>query len=193
MVFWFLGFGPKSPIWRLLGLLAASVLASHFRRMLISKNHINPQLILPKMRFLAAHFGLKLAQNRVCSSKQKTSLAWVKLTFFAFLSIIKSIEIWCIARGAIWASRGSIRPHLGPKSTPNRSKIDPESIQHRPSKRLSFLLHADRLTACRSSYSMLFILSDVYRNDRQLESKPIILLHDVHIICRSSSWSSIQI
>ena len=84
MVFWFLGFGPKSPIWRLLGLLAASVLASHFRRMLISKNHINPQLILPKMRFLAAHFGLNLAQNRVCSSKQKTHVAAVKLTFLRF-------------------------------------------------------------------------------------------------------------
>ena len=36
--------------------------------------------------------------------------------FFAFLSIIKSIDIWCLYRGAIRAARGPIRPHLGSKS-----------------------------------------------------------------------------
>ena len=85
MVFGFLRSGPKSLIWRLLGLLAASILSSQFRRMLFSKNHINSQLILSKMRFWAVYFALKLAQNRACSSKQKTSLAAAKLIFCIFI------------------------------------------------------------------------------------------------------------
>ena len=169
MVFWFLGFGPKSPIWRLLGLLAASVLASHFRRMLISKNHINPQLILPKMRFLAAHFGLKLAQNRVCSSKQKTSLACVKLTFCVFID--HKID-WNLMH-----RKGGYLGLPGLDPAPSGPQIDPKSIENRP--RLdptSTLETVIILAACRSSYCMSFIL-----------------FHVVHLIGRLSQRSSTRI
>ena len=100
------------------------------------------------MRFLAVHFGIKLAQNRVCSSMQKTPLAAVKLTF-ALLSILKSIEIRCIARGAIRAARASIRPHPGSKSGLPECHLDPSWR----SKRLSFFS-----IACRSSYLSFVIM-----------------------------------
>ena len=88
IVFWFSGFGPKSLIWRLLGLLAASVLTSHYRPMLISRKHINSQLILSKMRFMTPLFGIMRPPKSVCASKQKTPLAAVKLTFLQFTACI---------------------------------------------------------------------------------------------------------
>ena len=114
---------------------------------------INSQLILPKMRFMTTFFGLKLAQNRVCSSMQKTPMAAVKLTF-AFLSILKSIEIWCFARGATRAARASIRPHLGLKSGLPECHLDPSWR----SNRLSCLS-----IACRSSY-LSFVVAIIKSN-----------------------------
>ena len=181
-------------------------MASHFRRMLISKNHINPQLVLPKMRFLAAHFGLKLAQNRVCSSKQKTSLAWVKLTFLRFYRSYNRLKFDAspggpsgppaAGSGPIWVPN---RPQIDRKSTPNRSNIDPRNGYHSCCMPI-VLLHVVHLIPCcssyrtfiativnsnlsRSSYCMTFILSVVRHHDHQFKSN---LLHAVPLICRSS-------
>ena len=152
MVLWFLRFGPKSLIWPLLGLLAASVLASHFRRMLISKNHKFP-MDFAQNAFFGRSFWLQVGSKSGVLVDAKNAPG---CSFFAFLSILKSIEIRCIARGAFRAARASIRPHPGSKSGLPECHLDPSWR----SKRLSFLSIACRLSYL--SFVIMIIKSNLY-------------------------------
>ena len=152
MVFWFSGFGPKSLIWPLLGLLAASVLTSHYRRMMLSRNHTNSQLILPKMRFMTTSFAFKLAQNPVWSSMQKTPLAAAKLIFCIFID--HKID-W-----NLMPLQGGYSGRPGPHPAPSGLEI---GLAGGPSWPFLAVERVVILAASRSSHCMSLILSDVCR------------------------------
>ena len=150
-------------------------MTSHYRPMLISKKHTISQLILPQMRFMTTCSGPKSAQNRLCSSMQKTHLAWARRTISHFYRSQDRLKYDASPEGLsgppgprsgpTWVQH---RPQIDRTSTPNRSKID--------------IRNGVVLAASRSSYCMSFILSDDCRHVRQLEFVPIIFLLVVHNI-----------